>query len=300
VQHAVGIAALLAVSLVLGGCSITEKRDQARLIKSAHTTLLSSGTALLSVTVQERVIAVPGGVVGENTPGSLRAGQSGPPVTQTVVTNFPMKQALVIASSLGAQTSTSASRYFHDGVIYQRLRNPAASSRPWLQLDIGTLYDSRRRFAGVGYGHDLLSPLWIVDLLRGALTGSIERVGTAQVADVATTEYKVNFAWDKSLKGAPDDHVRAVETALTLLAVPPKVMKGRVWLDAEGVVRQMQVEIRQSKGRHQTVSWQHTVRFAAIGQPVTIVLPKAAQVARVDSLGPIANAATGASAGGPS
>ena len=291
---AAGVA-LTAVALAGSGCSITEKRNEARLITTAQKKLVQSGTALLSVTVQEKVIDVePGSATQASTASPLRPGQTGPARNETVVTNFPMREALVIPST-GATAKGTPARYFSDGIIYQRLPNVAASSHPWLQLDYGRLYDNRKSQAGVGYGHALLNPLWIVDLLKGTLTGSIKRVGPAQVGGVATTEFAANFAWDKSLKGSSDQHTRAVAAAMTLLGVPTNVVKGNVWLDATGNVRQMWVSIREHKGRHDVVAWHYTIRFAAIGHAVTIALPKTTEIARVDSIGPVVTAESAAS-----
>jgi hypothetical protein len=285
-------ATVVVGTLLVTGCSITAKRNEARLITTAHKKLVQSGTALLSVTVQEKIIAVPGGFASQTASGPVHAGQSRPPTTTTVVTNFPLREALVVPSSGATAKPTNAAQYFQDGVIYQRLPNAATSSRPWLQLDFAALYSARKSNAGVGYGHDLLNPLWVVDLLKGTLTGSVTRVGTTPVGGVLTTEYAVNFAWDKSLRGATDTHTRAVQAALTLLGVPGSVVKGRVWLDGQGVVRQMQATIRERRSRHEQVAWQYTIRFAAIGQAVTIALPKSSQVARVDAVAPVANAAS--------
>jgi hypothetical protein len=206
-----------------------------------------------------------------------------------VVTNFAKRQALVVPAGAPRGKSTAA-QYFDDGIVYQRLPGATTSSHPWLQFDYARAYDRRKRDAGVGYGHALLNPLWVVDLLRGTLTGSIKRVGPAQIGETATTEYAANFAWDKALKNSGDEHIRTVQTALTLLGVPDKVVKGGVWLDAAGNVRQLKVVIREQRGRHNIVAWQYTIMFAAIGQEVSIALPKQTEVARVDSLGPVADA----------
>ena len=296
-RAAVAGLAVAAVALAGSGCSITEKRNEARLITRAHQKLVQSGTALMSVTMQEKAIELEQGVASQSTAVALRAGQTGPAKNETVVTNFPLRQALVIAPTRMSAKGTPA-QYFSDGVIYQRLPNVAASSHPWLQLDYGRLYDNRKSQAGVGYGHALLNPLWVVDLLKGTLTGSVKRVGPARVGGVATMEYAANFAWDKSLKGSGDQHIRAVLAATTLLGVPTgNVVKGNVWLDATGNVRQMWVSIRENKGRHNVVAWHYTITFAAIGQAVTIALPKPTEVARVDSLGPVVDAEAAASGG---
>ena len=290
---AAGVA-LVGVALAGSGCSITEKRNQSRLITNAHQRLVDSGTSLLSVTVQEKAIAIDAGFAAQSSSQPLRAGQLAPARNETVVTNFPKREALVIPAAKGAAKASPA-QYFNDGVIYQRLPNVAASSHPWLQLDYGQLYDKRKSQAGLGYGHALLNPLWVVDLLKGTLTGSVKRLGPARTGGVATIEYAANFAWDKSLKGTGDQHTRAVEAALTLLGVPSSVVKGNVWLDAAGNVRQLWVSIREHKGRHQVVAWHYTINFAAIGQAVAIALPKQTEVARVDTLGSVLDAETAAS-----
>jgi hypothetical protein len=268
---------------MLCGCSLTAKRDAARAITAAQKKLVSSSTALLSVTVQ---LELPRGCEVKSGP---HAGPVGPARSQRVVLNFAKQRALVIAAA-GSAAQPGPVQYFDGGVIYQRLSNDAGSSHPWLALDYGRLYDKRKSQVSIGYGHDLLSPLWIVDLLKGALTGSIKQVGTAKVAGAAATEYTANFAWDKSLRNASDDHTRDVQAALTLLGIPNKVVKGRVWLDRSGGLRQMEAVIRQNNGRHQALDWRYTMQFAAIGQPVPIELPKTSEVARVDSFGQITGA----------
>ena len=279
-------AVLLLVVAVLSGCSITAKRDAARAVAAAQKELYNSGTALLSITVQPEL---PHGYSAQSGARGLKAGPLGPPRTKTVVLNFPEGQALVIAPT-GTSPKPGPVQYYDDGVIYQRLANAAASSRPWLRLDYRRLYDNRKSQKGIGFGSDLLSPLWITDLLKGTLTGSIHRVGTVQVAGAPATEYKANFAWDKCLKGTSDSHKRAVEAAMTLLGIPDKVVHGRIWLNSTGAIRQMEALVRENKGRHQAVNWRYTIHLTSIGQPVPIVLPKASEVARVDALPQIISA----------
>lgn len=298
--RAVALAAVAGVlALVLGGCSITQKRDEARLIVDAEKNLVRNGTALMAATEQETVLAVPSGSSGQAGFGpTLRPGQSEPARTETIVTNFPLQEALVTATANGSKTPSVAFEYFHDGTIYQRLPNAGSESRPYLQLDFGSLYDSRKANAGVGYGDDLLDPLWVVELLRGPLTGSVRRVGSGLINGVFTTEYSANFDWTKSLGGTTDAHTRAVEAALTLLGVPGSAVKGAVWIDRQGSVRQMVVTIRESKGRHREVAWKYTIHIVTIGRAVNLVLPNTDQVARVDAVAPIADAASAASGGG--
>ena len=283
-------------ALVLSGCSITAKRDAARHIAAAQKKLIQSGTALLSVTVQ---LALPHGFAARTSTGTLRPGPIGPPRTETVVTNFTTHRALVIPATGSTAKAGGPSQLFDDGIIYQRVTNGPATSHPWLELDYLPLYDNRKSHPGLGFGYNLLSPLWIVDLLKGALTGSIKRVGSAQVDGITTTEFAANFAWDKSLKHTSDNHTRSVQAALTLLGVPSSVVKGRVWLDNTGSIRQMQAAVREKKGRHTALEWQYTIRFASVGQAVAIPLPKTDEVARVTTLGQILaaqSAGTGPSA----
>jgi hypothetical protein len=277
---------LLLVAVALSGCSITAKRDAARGVAAAQKKLYNSGTALLSVTVQ---LELPHGFSARSGTRQVKAGPLGPPRTETVVLNFPQRQALVIAPA-GTTPKPGPVQYYDDGVIYQRLANAGASFRPWLRLDYRRLYDNRKSQESIGFGYDLLNPLWITDLLKGTLTGSINTLGTAQVAGVTTREYKANFAWDKSLKGTSDDHKRAVQAALTLLGIPDKVVQGHFWLDSTGAIRQMEALVRENKGRHAAVNWRYTIHLTSIGQPVPSVLPKASEVARVDALPQIISA----------
>lgn len=281
------IAAVLVAATVLSGCSITAKRDAARQIAAAQKELVHSGTALLSVSVQ---LILPRGYKVATSTGPLRPGPIGPPRTERVVTNFTAHQAVVIPATGTSAKAGGPSQFFDDGIIYQRLLNVSTTSHPWLMLDYLPLYDHRKRDKAHGFGYNLLSPLWIVDLLKGTLTGSIKRVGTAQIDGAATTEFAANFAWDKSLKRTSDRHTRSVQAALTLLGVPDSVVKGRVWLDRAGAIRQMQAVVRENKGRHAALDWEYTIHFTSVGQAVAIPLPKTDQVARVNTLGQILSA----------
>ena len=124
----------------------------------------------------------------------------------------------------------------------------------------------------------------VVDLLRGALTGSVETDGTEAVRGVATHRFRMNVDLDKAYKHEPDERRRAFEVVRELTGMKRVVHAGRVWLDDEGLPRRIEIRLREERSRRDATEVILRLELFDFAKPVAIALPKKSDVASVSDL----------------
>ena len=118
----------------------------------------------------------------------------------------------------------------------------SAQSRPWIALDYAALSARDRTKTAGSLG---ISPLLVLRLGQGALTGSVEPlsedhsrnqadVGLRQLEGVGYRVYKVNFSLDKAEKGLSDHQKQVIARVMTANAVLGGVFPGALWLNRDG------------------------------------------------------------------
>lgn len=105
--------------------------------------------------------------------------------------------------------------------------------RTWLRGSAELLVD------GDGYAPEGL--LGTIIMLRASDGATVEDEGV-EIDGVATTEYAVTMTYDDAVDAAGDD-VAAFQNALNLTFPQPVDLDVRAWVDEDGVLRRMQVEI---------------------------------------------------------
>jgi hypothetical protein len=273
-----------------------DKRDLANQVHASTKKLAAKGSAEVAITMRLKVIDVPPRGTASSGPGlGLPKGGITPAVSASVSLDYRRHRVLAALPATDPGQPPVPFQYFSEAAVYQRRLGSTNGARPWLKFDFASHYDQRKDKAQSGFADNLFNPAWVVDLLNGALAGSIKLVGSEDLGGVKTSHYKVNFDWEKALKTQDNVRRRPLETALVVMGVPQRVVKGEVWLDADGVPRRIKANIRQVKDRKDIVELQLALEFSNVGVPFDIRLPKKKEISVVDNVGslrqPVATAA---------
>ena len=292
----IAIAAVTITVLLASGCGIQEKKENAERIRDSIERLASRGTANAQLTFSLSVIDAPRTAGGASVLGlqQVREGARTQEVSSPLAVDYPRK--LVQASLPAAAPDQAPVPYqvFSGDVFYQRRLNQSGEGstggRPWVMLDFGAQYDDRENKEGQGFGSQALNPAWLIDLVGGALMGSVEELGTETVRDVPTTHYRVNFSWDDAFEDTDDDEREGFLAAAAMMGIPEKVVKGEVWLDADGLPRRIRANVRQQRDRNEVIELHYTLELFAFGADAAITIPEGDDVSEVDNLGGIMQA----------
>jgi hypothetical protein len=224
----------------------------------------------------------------------LQEGATTPEVTAALHLDY--RERLVQASLPAAAPDQGPVPFqvFAGDTFYQRRVNQTGEGttggRQWVKLDFGKHYDDREHKEGQGFGAQGLNPAWLVDLVGGALMGSVEELGVEVIRDASTTHYKVNFSWDDAFDDASKEEREGFRTAAAMMGIPERVVRGEVWLDDEGLPRRIKANVRQQRRRNETLELHYTLELFDFGAATDIAIPGGDDVSEVDGMGGIAQA----------
>ena len=173
----------------------------------------------------------------------------------------------------------------------QRLRRPVQIQRRWLALDYGAL---PRRDSNKTAGSFAISPVVIEHLVVGALTGSVRQLPTEVVDGTTAVHYKMNVSRDKAERGLSDAQRRDLDKVFRANAIGARVFPAEAWLDQAGVLRRVEVTLRQSLGRIDRADLRITLDLHPLAVPVPVPLPDPRQTVIVQNLGQLVHGAAGA------
>lgn len=293
----VGTVALLAgFALVAGACGLGDKAGLEDLITGAPARL-DDQVVRGTLSVESRFIEAPvgGGTGGFGAPAAptdqFEIPEGGLPygddARQFVLDLGSNRSAL-------SQGDAAPSVIFDDVISFGRRGGvPADDARPWVRLDLADVGDGSGEVA-VLTGEAASSvvaipPSLIVDLAAGALTGSIETVGTEDLDGVETTHYRVNVSIEKALEDVrrsryPEDRRELIERFIELLGVDGDVHAAEVWLDTDGGLRRFSVALTQRPVIKVEFALVVTVDITEIGGTYDVAEPTPEQVLSVDSV----------------
>ena len=234
--------AVVTLVLLTSGCLFTDTTRAGRLLHNAPKVLSRSPS--VAITVQFRSFLVRRGTLAtlpQPDPGLSLSGVMDPRSGRAYYT---------------AGKSSKPAAVFDGNTIYALI--PTAKpedARPWIStvankklndfiLDPSAVPGSLAAFA--------LRPALLVDLLSGALSGSIKRLGQESVSGVNTTEYKVKFDIDQALLNSTrvtysqkqQDDLHKLFKVLGIKS--DRLDDGAVWIDDQGDPRRVQVAIQES------------------------------------------------------
>lgn len=180
--------------------------------------------------------------------------------------------------------------------IYVRRQNARATEkRVWAALDLVALTSDERPLVvrelppeqvlqAVAVG---LNPGYIVEFAAGALAGSTELAGRADVAGVETDHYRAKVALEQLVDrlDLDDDETEARLRIHDLLRTRREVMPAEFWIDGEGFLRQLRLELRQQVTRRRFNTITVTLRFDEFGAATTAVPPSEDQTVSYETFG---------------
>lgn len=292
-----GAGALLAgFALLAGACGLGDKAALEDLITGAPARL-DDQVVRGTLTVESRFIDAPAG-------GGT--GGFGAPVVPTDQFEIPegglpfgddaRQFVLDLGSNRSAlsQGDAAPSVIFDDVISFGRRGGvPEDDARPWVRLDLDDVGEGAGEVAVLtgeaAYSVVAIPPSLIVDLAAGALTGSIETVGTEDLDGVETTHYEVNVSIEKALEDVrrsryPEDRRELIERFIELLGVDGDVHAAHVWLDADGGLRRFSVALTQRPVIKVEFALLVTVDITEVGGTYDVTEPTPEQVLSVDSV----------------
>jgi hypothetical protein len=274
------VGALALALLLTSGCLFTDQTAAGRRLHNAPKLLRRSPS--VAITVQFRSYLVRQGTLATRP-------QPDPGLTLTGVMDPRTGRAYYAASG-----STKPAVVFDGNTLYASI--PTAKpedARPWIStttskkltdytLDPSAVPGSLAAFA--------LRPALLVDLLSGALSGSIHRVGSATIGGVATTEYKAKFDIDQALLNATRiTYSQKQQDNLTKLFKVLGIKSGDLdpglaWIDGQGNPRQLAVAITESPVDQSKIVLVVQMQLTPQSTPATLAVPSPNSVETVPSL----------------
>lgn len=182
-----------------------------------------------------------------------------------------------------------------DGLdVYASIPGASPSdARPWISTIANKkLTDLALNPSGVpaSMAAYVLRPSLLVDFLSGSLTGSIRRVGPAVLDGVKTTQYAARFDLSQALTDATRVHYSQkqqddVAKVFAVLGIASGDLDaGWVWIDAQGVPRQMVLNIRESPAPRSELILHVDMKLTPLSTASPITPPSPDTVESVPSL----------------
>lgn len=275
----------LAIAVAVGGCGIGDRQDNAdrihrsrRLFADAPTTaqvtfaLEVDRRALreLEASERERLEAALAGTPGASAP--------------TLVAQATLEGGSRAAHIRFDPAATEPAAVFLDSEVFaKRLNARPTERRTWARLDLADLENRERGIdtraltppqvlAAVA---STVNPTYFVDMVEGALAGSVRPKGEEVLGDVPTTRYDVNISFDKALTELDlDDEDRLTRMRLFwLIGAGQDVVPAQVWLDDGGQLRRLAIEFKQRVTRQRTNKLNVTVELHNTAPPSAVTPP---------------------------
>lgn len=186
--------------------------------------------------------------------------------------------------------------FFEGSTIYVRRRNARISERRiWAKLDVAALDDDERPLVTRELNpgdvlHALavaVHPRHLLELAAGSLAGSTAKAGTEDVAGVSTTRYRTMVSPEQRVRvlDLSDEQVAHRDRVHTFLRTSREVMSAGVWVDEDGRLRQVEIELRQQVTRRRENTVVATLTIPGFAGEQSVTLPSAEQTVRYETLG---------------
>jgi hypothetical protein len=235
-------ALILALALLVGCAPVGKQRVVERIARAANANAVRTG----SITVTTRQLSRPAGLTLAPRTGTVAA-----PTLRVVVDRAKRRAALLAPPAAAARIGATATGGFpalvlfdHDRVFVRAADGALVGARPWLAADLTDLGAvgmatteslSQRRTLGELV---LVSPVEIIDLTLGVLTGSVR----AQPGTPAS--YRAQSSIEKEFRERhrdPSDDKDFVDV-LRSVAAKDDINPLTVELDAQGALRRVAVD----------------------------------------------------------
>jgi hypothetical protein len=299
------LAVICTLTLLTGCGSIQERKSRAdRVIKSVDLALHAK-TARLIVSEQVELV-----LEGEQFDVLRAEADRRPPVRLYAEADFEHERVAYLAT-LEPGRPPQAYAVYSGTTVFRRKPVAASSSppasakrfRPWVSLNLDTIDPDDIDNSAVEVSEaarrtqtfrTLNNPLFLLSLLRGTLSGSVDVVGRESVHDIETTHYRFNIDREKAVDDE-DERVQDVYESLFKSAFATAVvMPAEAWLDERGVAHRFRITLK-SRLRRQNIADIHlTVDLFEMGAPLSVALPDKAETVKVGDLGALVQATSAA------
>jgi hypothetical protein len=233
-------------------------------------------------------------------------GASGP-ATASVQVVLDGRDRRARLSSPTVEGAIERTTTFADTQLFLRRQNARPTERRiWARLDLDRIVEDERPLAlremtppaVLSAVASTINPVYLVELVEGALAGSVERQGPETIGDVAVTRYEANISFDKALTGLDfDDEEREVRIRLfRLLGATADVVPAELWLDAEGRLRRLRLELDQRVDRQRANELVITLDLATFGDATSLDGPPAESIVTYERFGRLVRSALPAEA----
>lgn len=181
----------------------------------------------------------------------------------------------------GAAPAETPFLVFDGELLYLHSLSPEEGERPWARVDLGEVEDVEDPLIGF----NVINPATWVELLGGALTGSIERVDEEKVDGERLVHYEANFDREKAFQDLlDDDEFERLTTLFELMGVQSIVIPGEVWLDERGLPRRLVYEVEQRVDRRNAFELTLSFDFFEWGRDASIERPAEDDIVEVDGV----------------
>jgi hypothetical protein len=268
-------AAAIAAGGAIAGCGASNAIDP--VAKAADLSTATPGFRM-SMTMQISTPALPSGITATGT------GAFDPPAHTG---RFAMTMAMPGSAAMG-QLFGSGGLHLEEvlkgSTVYVKLpaalaaRIPGAATRPWLKVDLSKLGGQGSALSSLTSNPVSGDPSQLLQYLRGS--GGMTKLGTEQVTGRSTTHYRGHVSLDQVVSRVPAASRQALAHAISALESQgfPKQLPVEVWVDAQGLVRQMQLKLS-ARPNGQSLAMSIRVTIPQYGPQPAPAVPPASQVA---------------------
>jgi hypothetical protein len=188
--------------------------------------------------------------------------------------------ALTAPADGAATTSSTTTTTIKHAALQRASRIP----REWIAFDFASLdsADSTKRAGSLA-----INPVVLLGLVKGTLTGSIERSATGESG---LTRYDGNVNRDKAERDLSDDEHKLLDKIFTANAVSGRTFPASIWLDGKGDIRRFRVRLRQHLTNVDRADLTITIDLRASDHRVRVGAPDSKATASVESLGQLVTA----------
>ena len=290
--RALGAAAALV--LPLAACGLGDKEAYADAIVEATERAFDAGAAAGTLAVSVQVVEIPDGLTSV---GGVQLGGDMADAAQAQL--MQESQALLADVELDLERDRAAITIpgaetpfvLFDGMEAYGRRYDAGErdARPWVRVDLEDLDEGGSELSPTDdqpfIGAYAISPVALLDLVAGPLTGSIDLAGEDEIDGVPVTRYDANFDIEKVLRDTrrsrwPEDRREALEDVLDVLAVRGTTHEGSVWLDEDGNPRRFRLRLREEPIRKFLIDVIIQLDITDIGGSAAVDVPTAQE--RID------------------
>jgi hypothetical protein len=264
--------AVCMLGLLASACSLGPKEQWSEQIQNAAEVAGRAGTARVRMNVALKVIETN---IREE-PHALFTDADG-------IVAFGERRAKVVVTKPAGRKGKAF--VFDDMVAFfpRSASSIGRSGRHWARFDFerkpSVDIDTNDRRLAVGVA--VVSPTLAVDLLKGVLTGSIERQGTEDLRGAPAVRYRGSLSQDAAVRELRDEERRTgILRLFETIGIQEDVFPVDVWMAPDGKVRAVQFVLVQQKDRvnafRLTLRWD----FSSYGLPARIELPRPSDTVR--------------------